>query len=93
MLRAILGVMLLLGGGVGSAYADTSSGQSGAVASDRPVAEPDNKRADAPVPTSGVIKPTPEASRDTTIKPPNVDPAMAIPPPGTPGGNPTVDPK
>jgi hypothetical protein len=52
-----------------------------------------DKQADSSLPSGGVIKPPPDATPDTTLRPPNVDPGMAISPPGTPGGNPTVNPK
>jgi hypothetical protein len=57
-----------------------------------PAPTPSEKRADS-LPPNGVIHPAPEASRDQTVRPPDVDPGMAIPPPGTPGGNPKVVPK
>ena len=50
------------------------------------------QRADS-VPPSGVVKPAPDATRDTTVKPPNVDPGMAISPPGSPGNGAPVNPK
>lgn len=50
-----------------------------------------DKRAD--VPPDGVIRPEPNASRDKTVTPPNVDPKMTVIPPGAPGGNPNVVPK
>ena len=50
-------------------------------------------RAQGGVPRDGVVQPAPDATHDLAVKPPNVDPAMAIPPPGTPGGDPTVKPK
>ena len=98
MLRAIVGLMCLLGIAGAPAYSQVSSGQSPSVQSPAqpppggPAGAPD-KRADSSVPPSGVIRPGPDASRDTTVRPPNVDPGMTIPPPGTPGGNPKVDPK
>jgi len=50
------------------------------------------KRADS-VPSSGVVRPAPNTTADTTVKPPNVDPEMAITPPGTPGGGVPITPK
>ena len=52
-----------------------------------------DKRADANMPRNGVIQPDPGATADQTVKPPNVDPAMSIPPPGTPGNGAAVVPK
>jgi hypothetical protein len=52
-----------------------------------------DKRAESSVPSDGVIHPAPDVSRDKTVNPPNVDPNMAVKPPGTPGGNPNVVPK
>jgi hypothetical protein len=51
------------------------------------------RRADTSVPPSGVVHPAPDATEDTTVKPPNVDPKMAIAPPGTPGSGVKVNPK
>jgi hypothetical protein len=45
------------------------------------------------VPSSGVVRPAPNTTADTTVKPPNVDPEMAITPPGTPGGGVPITPK
>ncbi len=46
------------------------------------------------MPPTGIIHPAPDASgHDKTVTPPNVDPGMAVRPPGTPGGNPNVVPK
>ena len=88
MFRVMLSVICLLGGGsVASAYAD----QSPANPTQSSPTTPD-KRADT-VPPSGVIRPAPDASRDRMVTPPNVDPGMAVKPPGTPGGNPNVVPR
>jgi hypothetical protein len=40
-----------------------------------------------------VIQPQIPGAPGSTIKPPNVDPQLVIPPPGTPGGDRTVNPK
>jgi len=60
---------------------------------DRPGGVSPDTRAQGGVPRDGVVQPAPDATHDLAVKPPNVDPAMAIPPPGTPGGDPTVKPK
>ena len=49
--------------------------------------------ADPTVPRNGVIHPPPDATADATVTPPNVDPKMTIPPPGTPGSDVKVIPK
>ena len=86
MFRIMLSVLTVLGTGlVASAYADQSPAN--------PAPNPSDKRADSSVPPSGVIRPAPDASRDRMVTPPNVDPGMAVKPPGTPGGNPDVVPK
>ena len=96
MLRTMV-LIGLLGTGLAPAYAEAPS--SATQTPDRPTVAPDKqsdldgKRADSSTPRSGVIQPAPDAGRGTTVMPPNVDPAMTIPPPGTPGGNPRVDPK
>ena len=79
MRYALIGVICLVA--AGSAYAQTSTDQSPSA----PATVPD-KRADTSVPRNGVIQPAPGATTDSTVKPPNVDPGMAIPPPGTTGG-------
>jgi len=56
-------------------------------------ATPPNKRADSVVPRDGVINPGADSTVDSTVRPPNVDPNITIPPPGTPGGDPRVIPK
>jgi hypothetical protein len=45
------------------------------------------------VPPSGIVRPNPNLTRDDTIKPPNVDPGITVPAPGTPGGSGVVVPK
>jgi len=45
------------------------------------------------IPKSGVLRPVPDVTVDNTIVPPNVDPKMQIPTPGTPGSGVKVDPK
>jgi hypothetical protein len=86
MFRVMLSVLTLLGAGlITSANADQPA--------TNPTADPPDKRADSSVPPSGVIRPAPDASRDRMVTPPNVDPGMAVKPPGTPGGNPNVVPK
>ena len=92
MVRAVIGIMWLLATAVIPAWSAAPSGQEPAATPNGATVVPD-KRADSSVPSSGVIQPSPDASRDTTVTPPNVDPAMTIPPPGTPGGDPKVDPK
>jgi hypothetical protein len=39
------------------------------------------------IPPDGVVRPAPDATADSTVRPPNVDPKMTVPPPGTPGGD------
>jgi hypothetical protein len=86
MFRVMLSVLTLLGAGlVTSANAEHTP--------TNPTADSPDKRADSSVPPSGVIRPAPDASRDRMVTPPNVDPGMAVKPPGTPGGNPNVVPK
>jgi len=89
MRRTMIGLIWLLG--LAPAFAAAPSDQAPAPG-DRPMVTPD-KRADSSVPSSGVIQPTPEAGHGSTVRPPNVDPGMTVAPPGTPGGNPSVDPK
>jgi hypothetical protein len=87
MFRLVIRFICLLGL-VAPAYADpppSAPTQSQPAAPDR--------QADTSVPPSGIIHPAPDASRDKTVTPPNVDPGMAVRPPGTPGGNPNVVPK
>jgi hypothetical protein len=78
MRYALMGVICLVA--AGSAYAQPSTDQSPSA----PTTVPGN-RADT-VPRNGVIAPAPGTTADSTVKPPNVDPGMAIPPPGTTGG-------
>jgi hypothetical protein len=80
----MIGIAFLLSAALAPAYAQAPS--------EGTTTAPD-KRAETSPPPTGVIRPAPEASPDTTVRPPNVDPAMTIPPPGTPGGNRRVDPK
>jgi hypothetical protein len=90
MFRVLIGGIWLLGVGLLTpAYSQQPPGQppSGGAST-----VPD-KRADPAMPQNGVINPAPEAGHNTTLRPPNVDPGLTIPPPGTPGGNPRVDPK
>ena len=90
MRYGLIGVICLVA--AGSAYAQTSTDQLPSA----PTTVPGN-RADTSPPRNGVIQPGPGATADSTVKPPNVDPSMAIPPPGTTGGTPrggtTVVPK
>ena len=87
MIRVMISVICLLAAGlVAPVYADQPAP---APTQNQPGA-PD-KRAD--VPPNGIIQPAPDASRDNTVAPPNVDPHMTVIPPGTPGGNPNVVPK
>jgi hypothetical protein len=95
MLRILFGVICLSGIGLAPALAEVSPAQplvAPAQTPAPPAVVPD-KRADSSLPQSGVIQPAPDATHDATVKPPNVDPAMSIPPPGTAGGNTRVDPK
>jgi hypothetical protein len=97
MRRAAI-TICLLSIGLTPAYSEVSPG-SAPPAARSPGQTPPNGTAPAPrlradqVPSSGVIQPGPDATPDATVKPPNVDPGMTIPPPGTPGGNPRVIPK
>jgi hypothetical protein len=89
MFRVIVSVITLLGTGLlAPAYAD----QPPAAQTENLPGAP-NRQADSSVPPNGVIHPAPDASRDRTVTPPNVDPRMTVAPPGTPGGNPNVVPK
>ncbi len=45
------------------------------------------------LPGTGIIRPDPSATADTTITPPDVDPKMQVPPPGVAAGDRKVDPK
>jgi hypothetical protein len=90
MPRIVIGIALLLAVGFVPAYSEVPSGQERA---QTPSTVVPDKRPDSSVPSSGVIQPAPDTSRDATVRPPNVDPGMAISPPGTPGGDPKVDPK
>jgi len=93
MARIWIAVICLLSVGPGPVLAEGSAGAAPAQApADGSRVAPD-RRADSAVPPNGVIRPAPDASPDTTVTPPNVDPAMTIPPPGTPGGDPKVVPK
>lgn len=98
MFRVLVAIICVLGicvldAGFAPAYAEQSSGQT------PPVQQPDqstsgpDRQADSSMPRNGVIHPAPDSSPDTTVNPPNVDPSMTVPPPGTPGGNPAVVPK
>jgi hypothetical protein len=87
MFRLVVSFMLGIGM-VAPAFAD----QPTAAPTQNQPGTPD-KRADSSVPSDGVIHPAPDANRDKTVTPPNVDPGMAVKPPGTPGGNPNVVPK
>ncbi len=90
MLRIAIGLLCVLG--ISHAYADEGPASNGPATGTKPGVETPGMRADT-VPPSGVIHPAPDASHDVTVKPPNVDPGITIPPPGTPGGNPNVNPK
>lgn len=93
MLRTTFAIMLLLGAGLASARADVPANQSPTRMPDATTSAPE-KRADSSVPRDGVIMPAPgTGGRTVTVTPPNVDPGMTIAPPGTPGGDPTVNPK
>jgi hypothetical protein len=83
---ALVGAVCLVA--AGAAQAQTSNGPSSSV----PPGTQD-KQADANMSRNGVIHPAPGASADSTVKPPNVDPGMTIPPPGTPGNGAAVVPK
>jgi hypothetical protein len=89
MFRVMISVIYLSGIGLAApVYAD----QPPSAPTKIPPSVPD-RRADSTVPSDGVIHPGPDASRDRTVTPPNVDPGMTVRPPGTPGGNPNVVPK
>ncbi len=90
MRRTLIGLLWLLG--AAPAFAAAPSSDQTPAPTNHPAVAPD-KRADSSLPSSGVIQPVPDASHGATVRPPNVDPAMTIPPPGTPGGSPTVNPK
>ena len=92
MPRIWIAVVCLLSLGAGPALAEGVSGTAPAPAPNDSQTAPD-RRAESSVPQSGVIRPAPDAGRGRTVTPPHVDPAMAIPPPGTPGGDPKVIPK
>jgi hypothetical protein len=81
MRYTVIGIICLVAGAWGPAEAQTT-----------PSPVPPGHRADA-VPKDGVIHPNPDATADQTVRPPNVDPSITIPPPGTPGGDPKVVPK
>jgi hypothetical protein len=92
MLHALIGRYSLIAAicfvATGPTVAQTSNGPS----SPAPPTAPD-KRADANMPRNGVIHPAPGGTADSMVKPPNVDPGMTIPPPGTPGNGEAVVPK
>ena len=92
MLRIMFGISLLLSAGLAPAHSETPAGEPRTQTPGGAMAVPD-QRADSSVARDGVIVPAPDAGRDATVKPPNVDPGMTIAPPGTPGGNRRVDPK
>jgi hypothetical protein len=52
-----------------------------------------DQRADSGVPKDGVIRPDTGSTPDIAVKPPNVDPNITVPAPGTPGGDTKVVPK
>jgi hypothetical protein len=97
MFRILFGVIWLSGFGLAPALAEVSPSQPQVAPAQTPAPQPPavvpDRRADSLLPQSGVIQPAPDATRDATVKPPNVDPGMAIAPPGTAGGNPRIDPK
>ncbi|MGA3003506.1 MAG: hypothetical protein ABSE20_17465 [Acetobacteraceae bacterium] len=84
MLRVMISVMFGIGL-VAPAYAEQPPSA--------PTQNQPGRRAGSAVPPNGIIHPAPDASRGNTVTPPNVDPGMAVRPPGTPGGNPNVVPK
>ena len=43
--------------------------------------------------TGGVIRPREDVAPDIAIRPPDPGTTRVIPPPGTPGGNPAINPK
>jgi len=89
MRNALIGAVCLIAAGFGPAIAQTTSGQPPSI----PTTPPPDKRADASVPRNGVIHPDPNATADSTVKPPNVDPGMTISPPGTTGSGSAIVPK
>jgi hypothetical protein len=88
MFRVIMSLVCLGAGLIAPAYADQPSSTQ-----TQPQPGVPDKPPVLSVPSDGVIRPIPDASRDSTVKPPNIDPGMTVPPPGTPGGNPNVVPK
>jgi hypothetical protein len=80
MRHVLIGAICLAAAGVAAALAETGQ---------PPTAPPP----DASAPQNGVIRPLPNSSADSTVKPPNVDPGMSIPPPGTAGSGSKVVPK
>jgi len=87
MVRIRVGVVGLLSGGllVAPVYAEQPQSP--------PTPPPSGKQAQSSVPQSGIIRPTPQTGDGKTLTPPNVDPGMAIAPPGTPGNKSDVVPK
>jgi len=93
MARLLIAAMFLLG--VPQVHAHAPTGQSLVDPSVRSAA---GSATNTPPPTSnipqsGVLRPVPDVTVDNTIVPPNVDPKMQIPTPGTPGSGVKVDPK
>lgn len=88
MRYTLIGAICLIA--AGSAHAQTPPDRSPLPPASVPEKQPDtsvpDKQADTSVPRNGLIQPAPGATTDATVRPPNVDPGMAIAPPGTTGG-------
>lgn len=95
-MRVFFLIACLMLGGSDGAIAQTTPTPGSSPSLSNPAEKPD-ARGEVP----GVTMPAPGQSAvpevavdpKATIRPPNVDPRMAVPAPGTPGGNPAVDPK
>jgi hypothetical protein len=103
MTRGLIATVCLLLAGAVPAVADVSPAQSGpratgpsgsapGVPAEGTTPEPGTRK-DSSVPPSGIVRPNPNVTRDDTIKPPNVDPGITVPAPGTPGSPDVVVPK
>jgi hypothetical protein len=96
MRRMLIGAICLAAAGLPRAHAETRSvppnSEQAAPADKGTTSAPDGP-AETSAPDNGVVHPAPNATHDTEVKPPNVDPGMAIAPPGTPGSGVNVTPK
>jgi hypothetical protein len=97
MRHAAMGVLILSAIGIGSALAQTSVPGTNPPMVPEPAkpAVPEDRRADGSLPDNGIINPSPDArsGTGTTVRPPNVDPAINVAPPGTAANGDTVVPK